>query len=90
MAKTLANLVIKNDGLYLEKYYEGYGLDSKSNSFSMAKSIVSQFYLGKPFHGNILKILIRLLKIFNTTQSFLFLLSYCERFIEYALLVKLG
>ena len=44
--KTVAYLVIKNDSLFFEKYYEGYGPDSKSNSFSMAKSIVSAL-LGK-------------------------------------------
>ena len=44
--KTVAYLVIKNDSLYYEKYYDGYGLDSKSNSFSMSKSIVSAL-LGK-------------------------------------------
>lgn len=45
-AKTVAYLVIKNDSLFFEKYYECYGPDSKSNSFSMAKSIVSAL-LGK-------------------------------------------
>ena len=39
--KTVAYLVIKNDSILYEKYYDGYGLDSKSNSFSVAKSIVS-------------------------------------------------
>lgn len=38
---TVAYLVIKNDSLWHESYYDGYGKDSKSNSFSMAKSIVS-------------------------------------------------
>lgn len=45
-AKTVAYLVIKNDSLFFEKYYEDYGPDSKSNSFSMAKSILSAL-LGK-------------------------------------------
>ena len=40
-AQTVAFLVIKNDSLWHESYYEDYGKDSKSNSFSMAKSIVS-------------------------------------------------
>lgn len=38
---TVAYLVIKNDSIWHESYYDGYGQDSKSNSFSMAKSIVS-------------------------------------------------
>jgi CubicO group peptidase (beta-lactamase class C family) len=38
---TVAFLVIKNDSLWHESYYDGYGKDSKSNSFSMAKSYVS-------------------------------------------------
>jgi len=44
--ETVAFLVIKNDSIYFEKYYDGYGLDSKSNAFSMAKSYVSAL-LGK-------------------------------------------
>ena len=39
--KTVAFLILKNDSLYFEKYYDGYGVDSKSNSFSVAKSFVS-------------------------------------------------
>jgi CubicO group peptidase (beta-lactamase class C family) len=38
---TVAYLIIKNDSIWHESYYDGYGADSKSNSFSMAKSIVS-------------------------------------------------
>lgn len=38
---TVAFLVIKNDSLWSESYYDGYDKDSKSNSFSMAKSVVS-------------------------------------------------
>ena len=38
---TVAFLIIKNDSIWSESYYDGYGKDSKSNSFSMAKSIVS-------------------------------------------------
>ena len=44
--KTVALLLIKNDSIYFEKYYEDYGIDSKSNSFSMAKSYVAAL-LGK-------------------------------------------
>ena len=43
---TVAFLVIKNDSILFEKYYDGYGIKSMSNSFSMAKSIVSAL-LGK-------------------------------------------
>jgi CubicO group peptidase (beta-lactamase class C family) len=39
--ETVAFLVIKNDSIWHESYYEGYDKDSKSNSFSMAKSVVS-------------------------------------------------
>lgn len=38
---SVAFLIIKNDSIWSESYYDGYGKDSKSNSFSMAKSIVS-------------------------------------------------
>jgi len=38
---TVAYLIIKNDSLWHESYYDGYGVNSKSNSFSVAKSIVS-------------------------------------------------
>ena len=43
---TVAFLIIKNDSLWHEQYYDGYDKDSKSNSFSMAKSIVTAI-LGK-------------------------------------------
>lgn len=39
--ETVAYLIIKNDSIWHESYYDGYDKDSKSNSFSMAKSIVS-------------------------------------------------
>ena len=38
---TIAFLIIKNDSLWYEKYFEGYNKSSFSNSFSMSKSIVS-------------------------------------------------
>ena len=38
---TVAYLIIKNDSIWHEKYYHGYKKNSYSNSFSMAKSIVS-------------------------------------------------
>ena len=44
--QTVAFVLIKNDSVYFEKYYDGYGPDSKSNSFSVAKSFVSAL-LGK-------------------------------------------
>lgn len=39
--ETIAYVIIKNDSLYFENYYEGFDENSKSNSFSMAKSYVS-------------------------------------------------
>jgi len=38
---TIAYVIIKNDSIWFENYYDGYGANSKSNSFSMAKSYVS-------------------------------------------------
>jgi CubicO group peptidase (beta-lactamase class C family) len=38
---TVAYVIIKNDSIWFEDYYDGFGEDSKSNSFSMAKSYVS-------------------------------------------------
>jgi CubicO group peptidase (beta-lactamase class C family) len=38
---TVAFLIIKNDSVWNESYYDDYNKNSKSNSFSMAKSIVS-------------------------------------------------
>ncbi|GIZ07996.1 hypothetical protein FUMI01_07230 [Flavobacterium sp. UMI-01] len=38
---TVAFLIIKNDSIWHESYYDNYTKDSKSNSFSMAKSIVT-------------------------------------------------
>nr|WP_321245317.1 serine hydrolase [uncultured Psychroserpens sp.] len=43
---TVAYVIIKNDSIWFEKYYDGFDEDSKSNSFSMAKSYVSGL-LGK-------------------------------------------
>ncbi|MCC4212123.1 serine hydrolase domain-containing protein [Leeuwenhoekiella parthenopeia] len=43
---SVAFLVIKNDSIVFENYYDGFGQTSKSNSFSMAKSYVSAL-LGK-------------------------------------------
>lgn len=44
--RTVAYVIIKNDSLWFEDYYDGYDANSKSNSFSMAKSYVSGL-LGK-------------------------------------------
>lgn len=44
--QSIAFLIIKNDSLWYEQYAEEYGPDSRTNSFSMAKSIVSAL-LGK-------------------------------------------
>lgn len=43
---SVAYLIIKNDSIWHEHYFDGYDKDSKSNSFSMAKSMVSAM-LGK-------------------------------------------
>lgn len=39
--QSIAYLIIKNDSIWHESYYDGFGKDSKSNSFSLAKSVVS-------------------------------------------------
>jgi len=39
--QTIAFLIIKNDSIYYEKYSDGYSDHSISNSFSVAKSVVS-------------------------------------------------
>jgi CubicO group peptidase (beta-lactamase class C family) len=39
--ETVAFVVVKNDSLLHEQYWDGYGPDSRSNSFSMAKTFVS-------------------------------------------------
>lgn len=38
---TIAYIIIKNDSIWFENYYDGFDENSKSNSFSMAKSYVS-------------------------------------------------
>jgi len=38
---TIAYVIIKNDSIWFEEYHDGFNEDSKSNSFSMAKSYVS-------------------------------------------------
>ncbi len=39
--QTIAYVIIKNDSVWFENYYDGFNANSKSNSFSMAKSYVS-------------------------------------------------
>ncbi len=39
--KTIAFLIIKNDSIWHESYFDGYDKNSHTNSFSMAKSFVS-------------------------------------------------
>ena len=43
---TVAFVIIKNDSIWFENYYDGYDDTTKSNSFSMAKSMVTSM-LGK-------------------------------------------
>jgi len=39
--QTVAYVIVKNDSLLHEQYWDGFGEDSRSNSFSMAKTFVS-------------------------------------------------
>jgi len=39
--KSVAFLIIKNDSIWHEQYFDGFGKDSKTNSFSMVKTIVA-------------------------------------------------
>lgn len=39
--QSIAFLIIKNDSIWHESYFDGFSATSKSNSFSMAKSVVS-------------------------------------------------
>lgn len=51
--KTIAFLIIKNDSIWYEDYSEDFGPNSRTNSFSMAKSITAAL-LGKAiFEGKI-------------------------------------
>ena len=51
---TVAFLVIKNDSIWYEKYCDGFGKNSQTNSFSMAKSITSAL-LGKAIDDGFIK-----------------------------------
>jgi len=51
---TVAFLIIKNDSIWYENYAEGYDEDSKTNSFSMAKTITTAL-LGKAIDDGFIK-----------------------------------
>tara|TARA_B100000768_G_scaffold37364_1_gene36063 strand:+ start:20791 stop:21951 length:1161 start_codon:yes stop_codon:yes gene_type:complete len=51
---TIAYVIIKNDSVWFENYYDGFDKNSKSNSFSMAKSYVSGL-LGKAISDGYIK-----------------------------------
>lgn len=51
---TIAFLIIKNDSLLFEKYFEDFGKNSQTNSFSIAKSITSAL-LGKAIDDGYIK-----------------------------------
>ncbi|WP_299523477.1 serine hydrolase [Winogradskyella sp.] len=51
---TVAYMIIKNDSIFYEWYADGYSVDSKTNSFSMAKSITSSL-LGKAIMDGYIK-----------------------------------
>lgn len=51
---TIAYVIIKNDSIWFENYYDGFNEDSQSNSFSMAKSYVSGL-MGKAIQEGYIK-----------------------------------
>ncbi|WCO01584.1 serine hydrolase domain-containing protein [Psychroserpens ponticola] len=51
---TVAYVIIKNDSIWFEEYYDGFDENSKTNSFSMAKSYVSGL-LGKAIMDGYIK-----------------------------------
>ncbi|QFZ54329.1 serine hydrolase [Oceanihabitans sp. IOP_32] len=51
---TIAYVIIKNDSIWFEKYYDGFDENSKTNSFSMAKSYVSGL-MGKAIEDGYIK-----------------------------------
>ncbi|MCF7566829.1 beta-lactamase family protein [Sabulilitoribacter arenilitoris] len=51
---TIAYLIIKNDSIWFEKYFDGFNENSKTNSFSMAKSITTAL-LGKAIMDGYIK-----------------------------------
>ncbi len=51
---TVAYMIIKNDSIWYENYADGFGTESKTNSFSMAKSMVTAM-LGKAIMDGYIK-----------------------------------
>ncbi|WOD45219.1 serine hydrolase domain-containing protein [Hwangdonia lutea] len=51
---TIAYVIIKNDSIWFENYYDGFNENSKTNSFSMAKSYVSGL-MGKAIQDGYIK-----------------------------------
>ena len=51
---TIAYVIIKNDSIWFENYYDGFDENSKTNSFSMAKSYVSGL-MGKAIEEGYIK-----------------------------------
>lgn len=51
---TVAYIIIKNDSIWFENYYDGFNENSQTNSFSMAKSYVSGL-LGKAIMDGYIK-----------------------------------
>lgn len=51
---TIAYVIIKNDSIWFENYYDGFNENSQSNSFSMAKSYVSGL-MGKAIEEGYIK-----------------------------------
>lgn len=51
---TVAYVIIKNDSIWFENYYDGFNENSQTNSFSMAKSYVSAL-LGKAIMDGYIK-----------------------------------
>ena len=51
---TIAFVIIKNDSIWFENYYDGFNQNSQTNSFSMAKSYVSGL-LGKAIEQGYIK-----------------------------------
>lgn len=62
---TVAFLIFKKDQIWYENYAEGYGTQSKTNSFSMAKSITTAL-LGKAIEEGFIKSLKQPVKDFFT------------------------
>ncbi len=51
---TIAYVIIKNDSIWFENYYDGFNANSQSNSFSMAKSYTSGL-MGKAIQDGYIK-----------------------------------